>query len=105
MNVVLRFAIILIAVLMLLGARLGITIMSILTVSRSTFIYRRVSGGVAPTTAGRYINENLSVKDNKKVFLAIESLSPLPRTFNSGLPQKQYFRFNSRDRNTCSGFV
>lgn len=61
----------------LLGARLGITIMSILTVSRSTFINRPVSGGVAPNTAGRYINVNLSVKDNKKVFLAIESLSPL----------------------------
>lgn len=103
MNVVLRFAITFIPVLMLLGARLGITIMSILTVSRSTFIYRRVSGGVAPI--GRYINVNLSVKDNKKVFLATESLSPLSRTFNSGLPQKQFFRFNSRARNTCSGFV
>lgn len=60
----------------LLGARLGITIMSILTVSRSTFINRRVSGGVAPNTAGRYINVNLSVKDNKKSVFSYRVVIP-----------------------------
>lgn len=62
-----------IPVLMLIGARPGITIMSILTVSRSTFIYRRVSGGVAPNHSWAV---NLSVKDNKKSIFTYKVVIP-----------------------------